>query len=58
MGYSEEEVAQTARLDMFRDPLFLGVMAFSWLLLTVALFAIRKHFVPAGAARTTAPPPV
>jgi hypothetical protein len=58
MGYSETEISQAAQMDIFRDPVVLGAMAVSWLLLTVALFAIRKHFVPADASGTHPPPPV
>jgi hypothetical protein len=58
MGYSEREVEQIAHIDIFNDPVVLGVMAVCWLVLTVALFAIRKHFLPARARESAAPPPV
>jgi hypothetical protein len=58
MGYSEAEISQMSQFRMFDDPVFLGMMAVCWLLLTVALFAIRKHFLPASARQSAAPPPV
>jgi hypothetical protein len=58
MGYREAEAEQMSKMGLFSNTTFLIVMAGCWLILTVALFAIRKHFLSSASDRPAAPPPV
>jgi hypothetical protein len=55
MGYPEEQARLAAQFDVFKSPVFLGLMSAAWVALFVFLLSVRKHFRPSATVRFGTP---